>query len=104
MIGDQASSAPRPSGDRSPSPVTTIRRMMAAVPADLPVRSMRVESGLTYRLLPYSAGVGARMQLSFGVLQVALELVDTLAEREHVVAGRIVDAFQRFDDPDNLAP
>ena len=65
---------------------------------------MSVKPGLSYCLRLYSADVAARMQLPFEVFQVALELVDTLSEREHVVAGRIVHAFQRFEDSDNPGP
>jgi hypothetical protein len=44
------------------------------------------------------------MQLPFEALQVAFKLIDALSEREHVVAGWVVNAFQRFGEARNLGP
>jgi hypothetical protein len=39
------------------------------------------------------------MQLRFEMLHVAFKLSDALSEREYVVAGRVVHAFQCFGEP-----
>ena len=44
------------------------------------------------------------MQLPFEALHVAFKLINALSEREHVVAGAIVDAFQGFGEARDFGP
>ena len=64
---------------------------------------MSVKLGLSYCLQLYPAAASVRMVLPFEVLHVAFKLIDALSEREHVVAGRVIHAFQRFGEPRILA-
>jgi len=50
------------------------------------------------------AAAKTRMLLPFEAIQAAFKLIDSLSDREHVVADRIVDAFQRFGEARNLGP
>jgi hypothetical protein len=65
---------------------------------------MSVKLGLSYCLQLYPAAASVGMVLPFEVLNVAFKLIDALSEREHVVAGRVIHAFQRFGEPRNLGP
>ena len=65
---------------------------------------MSAKRGLSICLLLNPAAATTRMQLPFEVLHIAFELIDALSENEYVVAGRVVDAFQRLGEPDNLRP
>ncbi len=58
----------------------------------------------SYCLLLYTAAAMERMQLLFELLRFALKLVNALFEREQVVSGWVVHAFQRFREPRNLSP
>jgi hypothetical protein len=62
-------------------------------------RSNRTIHG--YRLLLYPAG-RPRLLLPFEMLQVLFKLSDARSEREHVFTGRIINAFQSFDEARNL--
>jgi hypothetical protein len=64
---------------------------------------MSVKRSLSYCLLLYP-GASTGTQLPFEVLDVAFKFIDALCERGHAVAGRVVDAFQRFDEARNLGP
>jgi hypothetical protein len=66
-------------------------------------QSMSVKRSLSYCLLLYPAA-STRTQSPFEVLDVAFKFIDALCERGRVVAGRVVDAFQRFDEARNLGP
>jgi hypothetical protein len=45
-----------------------------------------------------------RMQLPFEVFDFAFKLFDARSKSEHVVAGRVVDAFERFGEAHNVGP
>jgi hypothetical protein len=44
------------------------------------------------------------MPLPFEALEIAFNFIDSLSEREHVVADRVVHAFQRFDASCDAGP
>ena len=81
-----------------------VRRRIVQLALRCQHRSMSVKRGLSFCLRLYPAAVRTRMQLPFEVLHLAFKLIDALSEREHVVAGRVVHAFQRFGEPGNLGP
>jgi len=65
---------------------------------------MSVKYDLNCYLLLYPSATQARVQLPFKLLEVTRQLIDALFEREHVIAGWVVHAFQHFGDLRNLGP
>jgi hypothetical protein len=64
---------------------------------------MSVKSGFELLLL-YPNAARVRAQLPFESPEVTLQLIDALFEREHVIAGWVVHAFEHFGDLRNLGP
>jgi hypothetical protein len=55
-------------------------------------------------LLAAAPAAGRARQFTFEARHIAFKLIDALSENEHVVACRIVDAFQGFGEAHNLDP